>query len=586
MSLLEKGKKLYELGKYEEAIKHFDQAKDVNICEILEEKCISLLYIGKYKEAKSCADEAIQKKCNEYENALALAIKAEALSYIGDSSNAIKLADKARDKARILSQKHKKDIDCYALFVKGYALDYSNEHDDALERFNDAIKEYCQDEEAVEALIGKGIALNYKGMKQKDKDCYEEAEKCFDRAIEICNENKSARYQDIAYAYLNKSVSLYNLEKDKEEVLECVRDAKSNSKDSISSNPNDAHSWMIRGVSYFKLGSYDAAILCYDKIITDINPEFDHAWCLQGYALNFLERYEEALIYFDEAIEMNSKDPDYHMGKGISLYGLERYDEAIECFDKALFESAYTDMVFFLKGASNYGNQWYIEALDYFKKVDDINLENQKHIYVGACYYHIGLVEEARNEYDAARKSNSKLPEVYYNLGVLNNNDGKTDIARKNFENCLEVDKKFAKAREALGKLDSPSSTSEWFKYWFGNGKAKKAFGLTLILSIFALIIFTISTNTYTLYHNQNIASNTNNQSFALQVLSIDQSILSSVITGITIMIGLLIVILLLPSIRRFKVAYIELEPVTIDTKVPQHMEILISKVRFGMQSF
>lgn len=227
MSLIDEGKKLYRSGKYEDAIKHFDQAKVGDICEFLEEKCISLIYMGKYKEAENCADEAIRNKCEEYENALALALKAEALGYMGKSSKAIEYADKAIE----LSQKNK-DIECYALFVKGYALDYSNKHNEALECFNNAINEYCQEKEAVEALIAKGIALNYKCMirkdKDKDKNCYEEAEKSFDRAIKICDDdkNKSARYQDIAYAYLNKSVSLYNLERDKGEVLKCVRKAK------------------------------------------------------------------------------------------------------------------------------------------------------------------------------------------------------------------------------------------------------------------------------------------------------------------------------------------------------------------------
>jgi hypothetical protein len=45
--------------------------------------------------------------------------------------------------------------------------------------------------------------------------------------------------------------------------------------------------------------------------------------------------------------------------------------------------------------------------------------------------------------------------------------------------------------------------------------------------------------------------------------------------------------IVLLPSIRRFKVAdIIELEPVPIDTKVQQHMKAIILKVKLGMQSF
>jgi tetratricopeptide (TPR) repeat protein len=332
------------------------------------------------------------------------------------------------------------------------------------------------------------------------------------------------------------------------------------------------------------------AIECYDKIIMDINPEFDFAWCLKGYALNYLERNEEALKCFNEAIKTNSQDPDYYMGKGISLHNLEKYDDAIRCFDKALsLESAYSGTVFFLKGASNYGNHRYSEALEDFKKVsDDINLEDQKHINIGACYYRIGLVEEARNEYDAAIKSNPKLIEAYYNLGILHNNDGKIDKARKLFEKCLELESSFTKAREALERLDTLSLTSEWFKYWFSNGKAKKAFGMTLILSIFALISIIAATSTSILYNNQNIALNSpNNQSLVSEVLNINQSILSSAITGITIMIGLLIAILLLPSIRRVKVAGVELEPVPIDTKVPQHMDVLISKMRkVAMQSF
>lgn len=334
------------------------------------------------------------------------------------------------------------------------------------------------------------------------------------------------------------------------------------------------------------------AILCYNKIITDINPKFDHAWCLKGYALNYLERYEEALNYFEEAIRINSKDPDYHMGKGISLYGLEKYDEAEICFDKAGYqERAYGDVVSFFKGACNYGKELYSKALYDFKNVgSDVKLAGQKHNNIGACYHKKGLIEQARNEYEAAiesvTRSNSKLPEAYYNLGVLNNDDGKTDIARKDFEDCLKEDGKFTKAREALKKLDSTSSKSEWFKWWFSSGEGKKVLGVMLILSIFALIIFTIITNAFILYHNQNMASNTNNMTLGLEIFGINQNILSSAITGITIMMVLLIVILLLPSIRRFKVGEIELEPVPIDTKVQQHMESLISKLKVGIQSF
>jgi tetratricopeptide (TPR) repeat protein len=604
MSPFEKGNELYDLGKFEEAIECFDQAKDKNICDIFEKKCHSLNYIGRYREAKNCADEAISNKC--IKKALALAIKAEALSYLGNYKDAKVNAD---DAINLAKNEDKGASSCYALFVKGHVLDYSGKHCEAIKHFEEVIgKKGCL-EEQVEALTGKGITLNYLGMtnKGKDKTHYEKAKECFDSAIEKCGKNNSARYQDIAYAYINKSTSLYNLERNKEEELDCcLTDALSYSNKSISMNPHDAHAWMIKGVYYLKLDFYEMAIECFDKIIMD-NSEFDFAWCLKGYALNYLERYKEALKCFDEAIkisseEINSQDPDYYMGKGISLYNLEKYDDAIKCFDQVIaLEEAYSDIVLFLKAASNYGNHRYVEALQDFKKVSlDTNLEGQNltesdldfiaavHNSVGACYYRLDLVEEARNEYDSAIKSNPKLAEAYYNLGILDYDDGKINRARNLFKKCLEVESSFTKAREALERIDTPLPASDWFKYWFSNEKAKKAFGVALILSIFALISVIAATSTSILYHNQNIALNSlDNPSLVSEAFNINQSILSSAITGITIMIGLLIVVLLLPSIRRIKVADVELEPVPIDTKVPQRMDVLISKMRkVGMQSF
>jgi hypothetical protein len=196
-SLLEKGRKLYELGEYEQATVSFEKAKyedrGSNRCEILYKLGMSLLYLGQYKEAERCADEALGVNDND---GRALAIKAEALNYLGHNSDAEKYADKA-----ICSSINDYDVH-YAWFLKGYALDYSGDHDKAILCFDIAIG-YCGDE-AVEASTAKGIALNY-------KKCYNDAEICFDRAIEIGKKNIAFRYQDVAYAYLNKSVCLYNL---------------------------------------------------------------------------------------------------------------------------------------------------------------------------------------------------------------------------------------------------------------------------------------------------------------------------------------------------------------------------------------
>jgi tetratricopeptide (TPR) repeat protein len=394
-----KGNALYELGKYNEAIKCYDKAIEIapKNSDALMMKGMALNYLGVYDEAIECAEKFIEI---EGDHAKALALKGEALGYKGRYKEAIECAKKA------IEIDNNND---YAWFVKGYAVDYSGDHDTALTCFDKAIE---IDPNNADALNGKGIALNYKNR-------YNEAENYFNVAIRL--REKKGKYQDTAYSYLNKSVSLYNLKRDEEEVFDCLAIAKSKSDEAILRNQNDVHAWMIKGASCFKLGLYDMAILCFNKIIIDLNREFDHAWCLKGYVLNYLERYQEALYYFDEALIMNPEDSDYYIGRGISLYALEKYEEAIKCFDKAAHkERAYKDIVFFLKGVSNYGNQFYIEALDDFKEVGcDVNLDGQKHISIGACYYRIGLVEEARNEYYAAIKSNPKLAEAYYNLGGI-----------------------------------------------------------------------------------------------------------------------------------------------------------------------
>jgi tetratricopeptide (TPR) repeat protein len=150
MNFLETGKELYESGRYERAIEYFDkdEDKDPIFCQILDDKAVSLNYLGKYKEAEECADEAIGIDGND---AKALAVKAEALNYLGESSNAKICADKAID----ISENN--DNAYYAWFVKGYALDYDGYHDEAIKCFEEAIK-YCPDD-AVEAWIAKGIAL-------------------------------------------------------------------------------------------------------------------------------------------------------------------------------------------------------------------------------------------------------------------------------------------------------------------------------------------------------------------------------------------------------------------------------------------
>ena len=648
---IKKGIEYYELGKFQDAIECFDYVirkdstiirKDSTNVEAYTWKGLCLNYLGYYEDAKKCAEKAIEI-CEIYENAnkrgekaieiersdyaFALSVKAESLSYLGEAKKAIEFANKALNLLPIT------DCDrCYALIIKGYSYQYIGDYDKALEHINSAIDfgkhNNCDRDDVVDAYITKGIILNQlKSPEGEDIDSqlkrYKEAYNCFDTAIKKSSTQKY-REQDIAYAFINSSISLLNLEKNEindKALLDCYNNAITYSSECIFKNSKDAHAWMIKGVALFQLKFYDMAIECYDKIILDINCKFDFAWYLKGYTLNYLERYDEALKYFEQAIKINDKDIDYYIGKGISLYYLGRYNDAINCFNKALNlyqnlkkDIAYKDIILFSRGASYYANanQWILEALEDFKEIKDVNLIGQKCTNIGACYYKIGLYEDAKNKYHEAIEFNPKLVDAYYNLGVLNYNEGNVDTAKKLFESCLNTDNKFDKAREALEKLNSNlTDTSEWFKWWFSRGRGRKVFGITLIFSIFVFIGIIIAMTTITLIsYNQNMAldnatrtsgnsSNTSdnktdnqrdNQPRTSGMLEIDKEVISRALTVTTILIALLIVILLFPSIRRVKVGDIieleKLEPVMTDTSIPKQMEPLFIKVGVGIQSY
>jgi tetratricopeptide (TPR) repeat protein len=78
----------------------------------------------------------------------------------------------------------------------------------------------------------------------------------------------------------------------------------------------------------------------------------------------------------------------------------------------------------------------------------------QAFTYLGAAYAKKGLYDRAIATFQAALRLKSDSPAIHFNLGLAYQCDGFIDQARDEYETALRYDPAYAKASEALQKLE------------------------------------------------------------------------------------------------------------------------------------
>jgi predicted amidohydrolase len=129
-----------------------------------------------------------------------------------------------------------------------------------------------------------------------------------------------------AHNWFRKGVALGELGK-YEEAIKCYDKA-------IEIEPNYEDAWYNKGVALGELGKYEEAIKCYDKAI-EIEPNYEDAWYNKGWNLGKLGKYEEAIKCYDKAIEIKPNYEAAWYNKGVNVSKLQRYEEAVEYFERA-----------------------------------------------------------------------------------------------------------------------------------------------------------------------------------------------------------------------------------------------------------
>ena len=245
-----KGKSLLASGKYEQALKCFDKAINLDPGDAWHHssKGNALMRWGKYDEAMKCYDEAIRLDPHWD---LRHSSKGDALVQWGKHQEAVECYDEAIRLAPQFAWNYRS---------KGDALVQLGKHKEAMEYYDKAIR---LDPENAEHYDNKGYALYKLGQ-------YEQALEYYNEAIKLDPIQGEYHY--------NRGSTLSNLDK-KAEAIESYNNAAdlcglSNGGVSIACyneiitlDPNNAYAYCNKGNILYTLGEFNKTLKCYNKVI-------------------------------------------------------------------------------------------------------------------------------------------------------------------------------------------------------------------------------------------------------------------------------------------------------------------------------
>jgi tetratricopeptide (TPR) repeat protein len=291
--LYKKGRDLDRNGSYEEAVKAYDRAIEL-------EPSNATFYISKVPGLNM------------------LAILTNNQSKFNESLQAI-------DKALEIDPKNPR-----AWELKGNALSQMKRYNESLEAYDRGIQhiglykgELNQTEELSGLWLGKGSVLSLWAGSINDKGLYEDAIKAFDKAIELEPQQNRGR--------LVKANALLNLGRYNES-LKIFDEAI----EAASQNFEKAQIWFEKAHLFAEQGNYNETTEALEKVF-ELAPQDIDLWINGGILLSaVLGRNDDALKYYESAIKIDPENKLALINKANALVKLNRTDEATGAYQEAL----------------------------------------------------------------------------------------------------------------------------------------------------------------------------------------------------------------------------------------------------------
>ena len=349
--------------------------------------------------------------------------------------------------------------------------------DERAKEFEDYIKSIKGINETVSDSSNKENADDFfkQGKSYYDNANYEEAVKCFNKALELESNNAEnwallgfsyfgTHNNEKAIKYLSKSVELnpndaenwfclgdyYKINGNYEEAIRCLKRA-------VELEPNDAYNWRWLGDSYLSNNDEDEAMYAYNKAIK-INPDITESLSISGLSRFINGTIENTMYLLNRELETEYRDSKL---KNITTKSFDYiksliinpiYDEDGNYYDYPIeFFVLSENIIGYLFNFERYSDVIYLK-----RKLFNIIIHSENN-YIDDVYISImsGRASLCLENYDKAIRKfyylmrhyeldDERLASVWFYLGYCHCELGYLEEAKNDYENAIELNDNYS----------------------------------------------------------------------------------------------------------------------------------------------
>lgn len=197
---------------------------------------------------------------------------------------------------------------------------------------------------------------------------------------------------------------------------------------------------MAKGVVEFGRTHYELAARMFERAL-EVRPHDADATDYLGQAYLRLKKYREAEQAFADLAQSDPQSARSWLGLGIARSEQGRYREALEALSQAERRDPNNPLVYFYQGLIAHESQSFNQAPELFSRAMALSpdLTPSARYYTGMSYYQRGLLDRAREEFDASIASGAPESELARSARAILQQRGDVTGGPKHWDLSLSI---------------------------------------------------------------------------------------------------------------------------------------------------